>query len=414
MRRAGNLKHLFSGLLAGLLLACCGCSAAGSAALPASSTADASTEAPASSADSASVPADWAPSGPVTLIVAYKEGSSTDRGARLLAPYLEAQIGQKVSIRNIPADSGRAGWEALAQAAPDGATLGFVNLPNIFAAIENGGNFTMQDFAPVCTHVVETSAVVVRANAPYQTLEDLLEANRAASAAGAPMRAATNGVQASNDIGAALLAYVSGGWNFRHVSYGSTSDQLHALLDGDCDWTVAKISDVLPLMDDQGAAQPDAAEGADAAPTVAPSPAALAAAQAGREDEAVQGTDGPAKTAAASPTPAPQPDSKVRVLALFDTTRDAALPEVPCMTELGYPTGWYGSTRAIEAPARTDPIILQYYAKAFALAMADPACIAAHKAQGLALSYMNPDQLANRIDERERFNRSLLPKLFAR
>lgn len=109
---------------------------------------------------------DWAPQHGIKLIVAYKEGSSTDYGARLLAEHLSEQIGQPVTVRNIAANAGMAGWETLADASPDGYTLGFVNLPNLFTAIDNGGKFNVQSFTPICNHVVETSVVVVPENSP--------------------------------------------------------------------------------------------------------------------------------------------------------------------------------------------------------------------------------------------------------
>lgn len=309
-----------------------------------------------------------------------------------------------------------AGWESLADASPDGYTLGFINMPNIFTAIDNGGDFNIQSFAPICSHVVETSVVVVAENSPYQTLEDLIAANVEASTNGTPLRAATNGVQASNDIGAALLAYTTGGWDFKHVSYGSTKDQLNALLTGECNWSVAKVSDVATMLAPTGDAAAEADEQAGeatptATPTPTPTPAPTPTPGSGADAGAAEGeAAAEAETEAEPETPAV---TRVRVLAVFDTERAPELPDVPCMTELGYPTGWYGSTRAIVAPRGTDEIIVHYYAEAFRRAMQDPACIAAHKEAGLSLSYMDPTALSNRIDDRARFNHSLLPKLFA-
>ena len=396
------MKRILCCLLAAAMLALSACSGSSSSeevvgsasAAPATSTAATDTPAAASP-----VSADWAPTQKVTMIVAYKAGSATDVGAQLFAKYAQEYIGQPIEIKNISANSGMKGWQTLATADPDGYTLGFINMPNIFTAIENGAGFTMQDFSPVCGHLVETSVVAVAEDSPYQTLEDLINANIAANDGGALLRAATNGVQASNDIGAALLAYTTGGWSFKHVAYGSTKDQLNALLTGECDWTVAKVSDVSPLM----------ATGESAAP---PEEAASSDTEAPREAAAVDG-EVPVGTAVPETPTEVAPAEHVRVLAVFDSTRARELPDVPCMDELNYPTGWYGSTRAIVAPAGTDPTIIDYYAKMFRKVMNDPDCIAAHEEEGLSLAYMDSEALANRIDDRERFNHSLLPKLFA-
>lgn len=398
------MKRIVCCLLAAAMLALSACAGgAGSGEAPADAS-PATADSAAATAEPTATPApadgSWTPTQKLTMIVAYKAGSATDAGAQLFAKYAAEAIGQTVEIKNISASSGMAGWETLAKSAPDGYTLGFINMPNIFTAIENGGDFTMQDFAPVCSHVVETSVVAVSETSPYQTLDDLINANRQANTGGALLRAATNGVQASNDIGAALLAYTTGGWSFKHVAYGSTKDQLNALLTGECDWTVAKVSDVLPLMATGESAAPAEAEPTPE-PTVEPDPAAAPAG-----DEA-------AADPAAEPTARPAAEH-VRVLAVFDSTRCRELPDIPCMDELNYPTGWYGSTRAIVAPAGTDPDIIDYYAKTFRKVMNDPACVAAHEEEGLSLAYMDPEALANRIDDRERFNHSLLPKLFAK
>ena len=375
--------------------------------------------------------ADWKPDKPLTLIVAYKEGSSTDMGARLLAHYAEKYTGQPIEIKNIPANSGMTGWETLAGSPADGSTLGFINMPNIFTAMDNGGKFTIQDFTPVCNHLIETSVVVVADSSPYQTIDDLIEANKAAEASGELLCASTNGVQASNDIGAALLAYNSGGWSFKHIAYGSTNDQLKALLSGECDWSVAKTSDVKQylnpevVVDDAPVASLEAAAETDAettaVETTAETAATTAAETVAEATKAVQTAEATkaaqtlaTETAPAETKPVKTPDEKLRVLAIFATERDQSLTSIPTLQECGYPTGWYGSTRSIVAPKNTDPTIVNFYAEAFKSAMEDPECIAAHEAEGLDLSYMDGNALAERIDDRFRFNSTLLPKLFTK
>ena len=73
--------------------------------------------------------ADFAPNGPVSMIVAYKAGSGTDNTARVLAKYAEKYVGQTIVIENVEGGSGSIGWSQLADADPDGQTIGFINLP---------------------------------------------------------------------------------------------------------------------------------------------------------------------------------------------------------------------------------------------------------------------------------------------
>ncbi len=202
----------------------------------------ASKPAPAASAPAASAPADttWAPDGPVTMIVAYKAGNGTDVTARILAQYAEKYIGQTVVIENVDGGSGSIGWSQLAEAKPDGMTIGFMNLPNFNSSIvKELGTYTTDDFAAICNHVTETSLVLVRADEDRFTDIDGLvayakENNTVAS---------TNGAQASNHIGAQAFAN-SAGFKYTDLPQGNTADELTSLLGGEADWCVAKVADI--------------------------------------------------------------------------------------------------------------------------------------------------------------------------
>ena len=70
----------------------------------------------------------WTPSKNVTVIVAYKAGSGTDNTARVLSKFAADKIGKTLVIQNLEGGSGSIGWTALANARPDGHTIGFINL----------------------------------------------------------------------------------------------------------------------------------------------------------------------------------------------------------------------------------------------------------------------------------------------
>ena len=64
----------------------------------------------------------WEPTGDVTVIVAYKAGSGTDTGARLLATEAQKYIPKTIIIQNLPGADGKIGWTKLVQSKPDGKT----------------------------------------------------------------------------------------------------------------------------------------------------------------------------------------------------------------------------------------------------------------------------------------------------
>lgn len=154
------------------------------------------------------------------MIVSYKAGSGTDNTARVLAAYAEKYIGKPVIIENLEGGSGSIGWTALSQAAPDGYTLGFINLPNFNATISEGlATYTVDSFAPICNHVTETSVVLVKADSQFNTLEDLV---KFAKDNPGKLKASTNGNRASNHIGAQVLA-TSAGFEYTDIPYGGTA-----------------------------------------------------------------------------------------------------------------------------------------------------------------------------------------------
>ena len=165
-------KRLLTFLLtASMLLSLCACGGgsgdnAGTTPPPAAANTDDANE-PAATG--------WTPSEPVNMIVAYKAGSGTDNTARVLSAYADKFVGQTIVIDNQEGGSGSIGWTALSQANPDGYTLGFVNLPTLCSNIVEGlGDYTMEDFIPICNHVNETSLVLVSASSQFNTLEDLV------------------------------------------------------------------------------------------------------------------------------------------------------------------------------------------------------------------------------------------------
>lgn len=179
------------------------------------------------------------------MIVAYKAGNGTDVTARILAQYAEKYVGQTIVIENVDGGSGSIGWTQLANAEPDGMTIGFMNLPNFNSSIvKELGDYTTADFTAICNHVTETSLVIVRADddrfADIDALVAYAKENNTV--------ASTNGAQASNHIGAQAFAR-SADFTYTDLPQGNTADELTSLLGGEADWCVAKAADIVGRTD---------------------------------------------------------------------------------------------------------------------------------------------------------------------
>ena len=291
----------------------------------------------------------WAPKKNVTVIVAYKAGSGTDNTARVLSKYATATVGKTLVINNLEGGSGSIGWTSLAMARPDGQTIGFVNLPTLCSNIvEQLGDYKIDDFVPICNHVNETSLVLVGKDSPFNSLPELVAY---AKENPGKLKASTNGMKASNHIGAELLAK-SAGFQYMAIPYGGTADQLLALRQGEVDFSVAKEADIAAMM------------------------------------------------------------SEVKILGVFSETKLDTLPDVPTLGSLGYYDKWYGSARAIVAPKGTKPEVIAFYEEAFKKAMENPEYIAAAEKAGVTTLYMNAEDTGKMIQQQYEFCTDEVAKLW--
>ncbi len=293
----------------------------------------------------------WAPAGDVRVIVAYKAGSGTDTGARLLLANAEKYVGQTLVTENIEGADGKIGYTALANAKPDGYTIGFINLPTFtMLALEPDPLFTIDSVVPICNHLSEPSVVVVKEDSSYNTLKELIDACKADQ-----LKCSTNGNMASNHIGAQLFAK-SAGFDYKAVPYGGTAGQLSALRQGEVDFSVAKVGDVASLVTGDS--------------------------------------------------------TELRMLAVFTANRIDKYPDVPTMKELGLTDTWYGSARALVAPAGTPQAVIDFYADAFKRTMEDERCIADHETAGLSMAYMDAAALRALLVAQDVFCREVVAALF--
>lgn len=116
------------------------------------------------------------PDRPLTLYVAWGAGGGTDAVARAIAVGLEKELGQPVNVVNRTGGSGVVGHSAMADAEPDGYTIGLatteVNLMHWLGLTEL--NYTV--YTPLALMNVDPAGVQVAANAEFDNVNDLLQA----------------------------------------------------------------------------------------------------------------------------------------------------------------------------------------------------------------------------------------------
>ena len=206
-------------LMIGLLVI--GCSRSAPAPAPTSAPAAPKAPAAASTAAPAAAPTQAAAAAPakaafpeagkpITFIVPFSAGGSTDIAARTLAPYLEKELGVPVNIVNKPGAGSQIGLTEMTQSKPDGYTIAYANLPGpitIYLNPDRKATFTKKDFAPIAMHLINPGAVAVKADGPYQSMKDLVDAAKANPGG---IKAATTGLLSDDHLAILNVANAAG------------------------------------------------------------------------------------------------------------------------------------------------------------------------------------------------------------
>ena len=115
------------------------------------------------------------PTRPVTLVVPFPPGGSTDTAARIVGEAMRAPLGQPVVIENVGGAGGSIGVGRIARAAPDGYTIDIGQWDTHVGAIIYPINSDLQkDFTPIGLLSVNPQLMIARKGFPADDLKGLL------------------------------------------------------------------------------------------------------------------------------------------------------------------------------------------------------------------------------------------------
>lgn len=255
------------------------------------------------------------PSKAVTMIVPFPPGGVADIVGRPLAATMEKELKQPVVVVNRTGAGGAIGMAAVAKSAPDGYTIlmGLSSI-SIFPVSDriNGKTpaYELADFAPIALVTADPTVLVVRADSPYKTVKDFVEA---AKANPGKINYSSSGVYGTLHVAMEIFAGAAGIKLF-HVPYQGGGPAVTALLGGQVD--------------------------------------ALASGPAAAVGQIKAG--------------------KMRALASWGVKRHPLLPEIPTFKELGYDAEFY-IWSGVFAPAGTPAPVLARLREAVRVAANDPA-----------------------------------------
>jgi tripartite-type tricarboxylate transporter receptor subunit TctC len=188
------------------------------------------------------------PERPLQLIVPFAAGGGTDISARTMAQFLERELGQPVVVQNRPGAGGEIGLSAIADARPDGYTIGIINTPGIVTIpIERSPRWSLASFTFIASVVEDPTTFAVHPESPIRSIADLVAATRAKPG---EVTVGTQGVGSAGHISALLLEQAAG-IRFECVSYAGSAPAAVALMRRDIQVTTASLGESLTFAQQQ-------------------------------------------------------------------------------------------------------------------------------------------------------------------
>ncbi len=186
------------------------------------------------------------PSRPITMIVPFAAGGTTDVIGRIIAERMHGSLGQPVIIENVGSAAGLLGVERAVRAAPDGYTLSLGTWPT---HVLNGALFKLPydlrtDFRPVSLLVSNPLLILSKKDLPAKDLTGLIRWLKANP--GMALQAAL-GQRSSGQIAGVFFQQATG-TNYQFVFYRSNSQQLQDLLAGRIDLMFDFPASALPYI----------------------------------------------------------------------------------------------------------------------------------------------------------------------
>jgi len=274
------------------------------------------------------------PAKPVTLIVPFPPGGSTDTAARIIGERMRVPLGQSVIIENVGGAGGAIALARVARAAPDGYTIDIGQWDTHVGAIIYPITFDLQkDFAPIGMLSINPQLMIARKGFPADDLKGLVAWMRAN-----PGMATFVDQNAAARVTGVLMQQATG-TTVQFIPYRGAGPAMQAMLGGQVDLMVVQAAVTLP--------------------------------------QARAGT--------------------VKILANLSPERSSVVPGVPTSGESGiaglYASGWF----ALFAPSATPKEIIARLNAAMVQALADPSVKARFADLGLDIAsreQQSPEGLA--------------------
>ncbi len=187
----------------------------------------------------------WPAGKPVTLLVPFPPGGSTDMIARTLGTKLQEKLGGTFIVENRAGAGGTVGATAVKRAAPDGYTIFVTSLGPLVIGphlIKNPGYDALKDFDYITVAVQAPNVLAVPADSPFKSVADVIAFEKAHPG---KVSFASAGIGTSDHLTAALFWQETGTTGL-HVPYKGGAPAMSDLLGGQVNATFMNINTGLP------------------------------------------------------------------------------------------------------------------------------------------------------------------------
>jgi tripartite-type tricarboxylate transporter receptor subunit TctC len=206
----------------------------------------------------------------IHIIVAFGPGGGADIIGRILADAMQERLGKPVIVENKPGAGGILGNELVANAAPDGYTLGVMTAGQIIAAVTRKDMpYDTAAVTPVAQVASASLLIATRPDFPANNVKDLIAA---AKADPGKIVFASPGFAATQHFAGELFKQIAG-VNLLHVPFRSSPEAINAVLGHHADVLFDTVSALLGQVQ-SGALKALAVTGKDRFPAVPNVPAA--------------------------------------------------------------------------------------------------------------------------------------------
>ena len=181
------------------------------------------------------------PTRPVTVVVPFAAGGPTDIIARIVGDHFSRTLGQQFVVENIAGAGGTTGISRLAQAKPDGYTIGMGHMGTHGAAPALYPNLKydpVRDFEPIGLAAGTPILIVARKDLPAANLQEFIAKSKDTSS---KLSQAHAGVGSVSFTTCTLLNAQLGVKHHRVVAYRGTGPSLNDLVGGQVDYMCDQI-----------------------------------------------------------------------------------------------------------------------------------------------------------------------------